>query len=348
MLLGLSCRNGRLNKTDFYQRGEVMTPRWKIKFKYLDGSVAETKLYYEDKQAAYDFWSKDFEIISIEQDTDTSHVAFINRIKNKAKLISQNGKKQLYKYPHNDSFILVKLYADGNDYYDWCEFQRWDCNGLTHPILWTVSNPKNFCKLFDNTIDKLPQGFVVTPREIAKIKAKKFYNKNGEVLWIDNLGYIYSADKVNLPNRHNKTEWAQFHDNPKAVFVEYVLATLSNQYGNKEAKWFESKESFLQFYQEEKTKVLSYATSPRYEIKSIGYKKLKPYDRHVILRLPYINLDMELSCGTPIQDIALSWSKLCQKSWQGCNFDCYGYLTDVVKHYKEWITRQMLTKRRHA
>lgn len=313
-----------------------MTPRWKIKFKYLDGSISETKLYYKDKQAAYDFWSKDFEIISIEQDTDTSHIAFINRIKGKSELISQNDKKQLYKYPHNNSFILVKFYADGDHYYDWCEFQRWDCKGLTNPILWTVSNPKDFCRLFDNTVEQLPQGFVVTPKEIKKMKAKKFYNKNGEVLWVDNLGYIYSADKANLPNKRNKAEWEQFHDNPNAVFVWYVLATVSNPYDNSTIEWFDSKESFLQFYQDRKAKVPSYCTSPRYEIKRTGYKLLNPADRQVILRLPYMNLDMELAYGTSINDIALSWSRMCHKSWQSSSFDCYGYLTDVVKNYKEW------------
>ena len=313
-----------------------MTPRWKIKFKYPDGSISETKLYYKDKQTAYDFWSKDFEIISIEQDTDTSHIAFINRIKDKSELISQNGKKQIYKYPHNNSFILVKFYADGDDYYDWCEFQRWDCNGLMQPILWTVSNPKDFCELFDNSVEKLPQGFVVTPKEIKKMKAKKFYNKNGEVLWVDNLGYIYSVNKAALPNKRDKAEWEQFHDNPNAVWVCYVLATPSNCIGKEKAGWFKSKESFLQFYQEEKAKVPSYCTSPRYEIKRTGYEKLKPEDRQVILRLPYMNLDMELAYGTSIQDIALSWSKMCYKSWQSPAFDCYDYLIDVVKNYKEW------------
>ena len=35
-------------------------------------------------------------------------------------------------------------------------------------------------ELFDKDVVKLPQGFVVTPKEIKKMKAKKFYNKGGK------------------------------------------------------------------------------------------------------------------------------------------------------------------------
>lgn len=294
---------------------------------------------FKDKQTAYNAWSKNFDVISVEQGTDTSYIDFINRIKDKSELIGKNDKKQFYKYPNNDSFILVRLYTDGEDYYDYCEFQRWDCRGLQNPISWVLSNPKDFCELFDKDVVKLPQGLVITPKEIKKMKAKKFYNKGSETLWVDSLGYIYSAKKIVLPNKYNKAEWERFHDNPNAVKVEYVLATPSNIYGNAKTEWFESKESFLQFYREEKEKVLSYATSPRYEIKKIGYKKIKPEDRKVILRLPYINLDMELAYCTSVEDIALSWSKMCDKSWQGRYFDCYDYLIDVVKHYKEWLSK---------
>lgn len=314
-------------------------PRWKIKFKYSDGSIEEVKLYGEDKQTMYDKWSKNFEVISVKQDTDTSYIDYINQIKNGSELIAQNSKKQIYKYPHNDSFILIKLYTDGDDYYDYCEYQRWDCRDLMNPISWTLSNPKEFCEWFGKPITELPQGCVVTPKEIKKIKAKRFYDREGEILWVDDLGYIYSAEKSAMPNKINKTEWEKFHDNPDAVLVNYVLATPDNSYGNSKIKWFESKETFLQFYQTEKAKVLPYATSPRYEIKKWGYRKVKPEDRKVILRLPYINLDEELTYGISPADIALSWSRMCDKKWQGSIFDCYSWLIDVVKHYKEWINK---------
>lgn len=314
-----------------------MTPRWKIKFKYADGSVAETKLYNQSKQAAYDSWSKGFEIISIEEDTGTSYVGFINQIKSRSELIEKNDKRQLYKYPNNDSFILVRLYTNGEEYYDYCEFQRWDCRGLQNPILWSVSNPKDFCELFENDVEQLPQGYVVTPNEIKKIKAKKFYNKNGEVLWIDESGYIYNADKIALSNKYNKSEWERFHDNANAVLVRYGIA------GKHRTKWFESEEEFLKFYHEEKKDVPAYYETPFYEIRQKGYSKKKPEDRKAILRLPYINLDMELAYGTPAEDIALCWSKMCDRSWQANNLDCYDFLIGVVKHYKEWLLKNQNT-----
>ena len=62
-----------------------MIPRWKIKFKCSNGSVSEIKIYNADKQKLYDRWSKDFEVVSIEQDTDVSHVRFIEQIKSNKK-----------------------------------------------------------------------------------------------------------------------------------------------------------------------------------------------------------------------------------------------------------------------
>ena len=118
-----------------------------------------------------------------------------------------------------------------------------------------------------------------------------------------------------------------------------MLATPDNIHVDSKIGWFESKEFFLRFFQTEKVKVPSYATSPRYKIKKVGYRKVKPEDRKVILRLPYINLDGELTHGIPATDIALSWSRMCDRKWQGRTLDCYSWLIDVVKHYKEWLNK---------
>ena len=313
-------------------------PRWKIKFKKPDGTESEIKLYYEDKQSAYNLIGKDFEIISIEQDTDASHVEFIDRIKSKSEFIGSNGNKQLYKYPYNDSFIIVIFRKNGDDYYDYLQFQRWDCIGHIKPILWTPSNPKRFYELFDKDVPELPQGIVVTPKEIKKMKAKKFWNKGGDVLWVDDLGYIYSADKDTLPSKYKNEEWNKFHDNPNAIKVTYVLATLDNIHGNAKTKWFESKESFLQFYETEKKNVPGYCTFPRYEIVRVGYKREKPEDRKVIWRLPYIDLDMELACGTPINRIAMNWCRRCDKLLRGQQgFSDFSFFMDVIERYKAYM-----------
>lgn len=315
-----------------------MTPRWNIKFKKPDGTESEIKLYYEDKQSAYDLIGKDFEIISIEQDTDASHVEFIDRIKSKSEFIGSNDNKQLYKYPYNDSFILVIFRKNGDDYYDYLQFQRWDYIGHLEPILWTPSNPKRFCGLFDKDVPEFPQGIVVTPKEIKKMKAKKFWNKGGDVLWVDDLGYIYSADKDALPSKYKNEEWNKFHDNPNAIKVTYVLATPDNIHGNAKTKWFKSKESFLQFFETEKKNVHGYCTFPRYEIVRVGYKRKKPEDRKVIWRLPYIDLDMELACGTPINRIAMSWSRRCDKLLRGQQgFSDFSFFMDVIERYKAYM-----------
>ena len=316
-----------------------MTPRWKIKFKCSDDSISEIKIYNADKQKLYDRWSKDFEIVSIEQDTDTSYVRFIDQIKSKSELLESNDEKQIYRFPHNDSSIFIQFYTDGNEYYDYCQYQRWDCNGLIEPTLWAPCSPKRFCELFDKDVPYLPQGIVVTPKEIKKMKAKKFCTKGIDTLWVDDLGYIYSAEKATLPTKRSKTQWERFHDNPNAVLVRYVLATPLNIHGNAKTEWFESKESFMQFYEAEIKNVPGYCTTPSYDIIKVGYKKKKPEERKVILRLPYIDLDAELAYGTPVENIALSWSRMCDKSWRHRTFSCYNYLVDVVKKYKAYLNK---------
>lgn len=83
-----------------------MNPRWKIKFKYSDGIEEEVKLYYKDKQAAYNAWSKNFDVISVEQDTDTSYIDFINRIKDKSELIGKNDKNSF-----TNILIMIVLFS---------------------------------------------------------------------------------------------------------------------------------------------------------------------------------------------------------------------------------------------
>lgn len=201
-----------------------MKPRWKIKFKYGDGNTDEVKLYYTTKDEAYNSWCKNFEIISIEQDTDTSYLDYIKQVKNKSELVGKNSNKEVYKFPKNGSYILVSFHLDDEEYYDYCTYQRRDCRGWMNPVTWIVSNPKDFCSMFDtDNVEQLPQGYVVTPKEIKKLKAKKFYNKNGEVLWVDSQGYIYHAEKFDMPNKHNKAEYERFKNNSNAVLVEYVL-----------------------------------------------------------------------------------------------------------------------------
>lgn len=309
-----------------------MRNRWLAKTPY-----GEFPFYAETLEIAQKFVPEATELTPY---TDMTYLKYIDRIKSKSELVKYDYKgREVYKFFHNDSYILVKLSKDvDGDYYDFCEFQRWDCRGHMNPITWTMSNPTLFCDMFDyDSVVKLPQGYVVTPKEIKKLKATKFYNKNGETYWIDYNGYFYVADKHDMPNKRNKAEYDMFKGNENAVLVWHDIRTAQNPHENGTYRWYESEQTFMDYYNEAIKETPEYCTPPRYEIKKRGYKKVAPDERKVILRLPYINLDAEISMRVPDSDIVRSWSNMCDKSWQDHNLMIDNFLMGVIKAYKEYL-----------
>lgn len=311
-----------------------MTNRWLLKTPY-----GEIKIYADTIEKAKQIFPEATEITPY---TDMSYLEYIENIKSKSQLFGYDYKgREVYKFFHNDSYILVRFSKDDDgDYYDFCEFQRWDCRGILNPIMWTMSNPTDFCYMFDNDdIVSLPQGIVVTPKEIKKLKATKFYNKNNYIYWFDKNGYFYAVEKYHMPNKYNKAEYEMFKGNENAVLVWHDIRTAQKTSGNIITKWYENEQAFNEYYSEAIKETPSYCQSPRYEIKRRGYKKLPPDERKIILRLPYINIDSELSLGTPDCDIVRSWSNMCDKSWQGRYLIIDDFLMKVLKAYKEYKSK---------
>ena len=122
-----------------------MTNRWLLKTPY-----GEIKIYADNVEKAKQIFP---EATEITQYTDMSYLECIDKIRSKSELIKYDYKgREVYKFPHNDSFIIIKLSRDiDGDYYDFCdfhEFQRWECRGHIYPITWTMSNPTLFCDMF--------------------------------------------------------------------------------------------------------------------------------------------------------------------------------------------------------
>lgn len=278
---------------------------------------------------------------TIEEDTDNSHVEYINKILELSvnQMIDYRG-RLIHKIPHNAGYILVRIGYDGEDdtYYDFLEYQRHDEASMLSPITWTWGNPKQFYEdfLMDCNIEKT--SIRLSDKDLKKIKPKviKFYNKNNNVYWIDDIGYIYIAEKHDLPNKKSKEEWDKFHDNPNAVFMWYT----EPPYGNHQSKWFVDIESFNAFFDELKSGA---NMSLHYEIKRRGYKALHPQDRNNIFRLPYFNIEKEyrldesLNKANGYNSLARKWAKMCQGySWFGEWYSQIDFLEDVIKQYFEW------------
>ena len=271
---------------------------------------------------------------------DNKHeLACVQKIRNNSKLLAEtvrpNGyeKREIREIDYFGNVIRLQLSKDLRDdkYYNLCYYQIHNGRFIS-PITWTMTSAEQFCSKFHigDDIVKQEQGFVVTPKEIKKIKPVKFYNKDGVTYWRDVYGYFYIANKIDLPNKRNKEEWQRFHDNPDAVYVEYSYGI----YGYKHYNWFDSEDVFMEYW---KNVCLpdtpSSSATPRYEIKKCGYKKIKPEERKVIFRLPYY--PVEVFDDEPPEMLANAWHIKIDSKWYSDN-GMHEILVDVIKTWREY------------
>lgn len=305
-----------------------MTNRWKITLPKGE-CLIYAKTIFEAKRRFP-------EALDITLYKDNSYLKKLDEIKNMSTFMGCDRLNyEVYKFPYNGSYVLVRLHKDENgDYYDILQFQRWDCKGQMNPITWNMCNTIEFIYMFTDEYLDETQGYIVTPRELKKLKPYKFYNKNNEVMWVDDNGCVYTAEKHLLPNKENKAEYNQFKDNPDAVSVRFTDGRFSDNYS---IRWFDNIDTFKDFFQELHRDRNPVFGKPSYEIRKRGYNRKNPDDRKCILKLPYINLNKELQNGTPIPNIVDCWARKCSSSWQGRNFDIHDYLTEVITYYIEWL-----------
>lgn len=306
--------------------------RWNVTLE--DGM--EIKLYYPSLEEV----TSKYPNCKISPCEDMSHMSYINKILSMSTLMRLDYKgRQIHTIPYNSAYILVRLSYDDKDaiYYDFLEYQRHDNTQLTQPITFTWSTPQEFHELFfyDTPEDKSFARF--SDREFKKIKPKptKFYNKNSDVYWFDDEGYIYYTYKGDLPNKRNKEEWSKFHDNHNAVFVWYT----EPPYGNCKYEWFASIDEFYTFFDELKRNA---NLSLYYEVKRTGYKALHPQDRRNIFRMPYFNIDKEmrlahaLNTESKYDQLARTWAKLCTDKYFRNWYENIDFTKDIIKRYCEY------------
>lgn len=265
------------------------------------------------------------------------YIDMIDKIKEKAEYITSFKKCDyeirelyaIYLYGYKISLRLSKDLRD-DKYYDFCEYQ---CSSgeLMSPITWNTGSISHFCDSVPilSDISKKEQGYVVTPKELKKIKPVKFYNSNGETYWRDSNGYFYTANKYDLPNKKNKAEWEQFHDNPDAVWVQYWSGT----YHERHIVWFDNISVFMEQWKDIAKNTPSYCAVPKYEIVKRGYTKVKPDDRRVVFRLPYFPVDMD---DRPAEFVVRVWVNEVNKCWYSDESEMYEHLVGVIKQWRKW------------
>ena len=277
---------------------------------------------------------KDCDIVPYEND---EYIEYVDKVKEKAEYITSFKKCDyeirelyvIYLYGYKISLRLSKDLRD-DKYYDFCEYQ---CSSgeLMSPITWNTGSISHFCDSVPilSNIPKKEQGYVVTPKELKKIKPVKFYNSNSETYWRDSDGYFYTASKYDLPNKKNKAEWEQFHDSSDAVLVKAWWG-----YYNHNMRWYDNMDVFMEWRKNEAVKnTPSYCAVPKYEVVKRGYTKVKPDDRRVIFRLPYFPVDMD---DRPAEFVARVWVNEVDKRWYGDESDMYEHLVSVIKQWRKW------------
>lgn len=309
--------------------------RWNIKF---EGNSHICKIYAETIEDA----KKLFPYEKIEKITpfdDFRYVELIETIKKYSKFLGSHpmrgGSREIYMYPWGADCLIIRLYTDSEGgYFDFAEYQERG-GSLMIPITFTYTNPTDiYEKYFANEINKnLPDGFI-SAKELKKTGAKLFSRKNGIKCWVDKDGYFYDCDNYDYPNKANKAEYKEFHDQPNAVFVHSEFG----QY-EKETKWWHSLDEFLTDFKIKADNTPSYCATPKYQVRRQGYKKLPPDERKVIYRYPYFNIDRQLDEGNPAEYIALMWIKMMKPKYFQDITAYERQVGNMVKYYQEYRSK---------
>jgi len=319
--------------------------RWNVKFV---GSSHICKIYANSEQEVFDLF-KDEEIESITPFDDFGYVDLIETMKNHSKLIGsysiRNGTKEIYMYPWGADCVIFRLYKDfDGGYYDIAEYQERG-GQLMVPITFTYSNPTDlYEKYFKNEIEKALLDGLLSAKELKKTKAKLFSRKNGNKFWVDKDGYFYDCENYYYPNKDNKAEYNEFHDEPNAVYVKADYA--APQGSNTELKWWHSLDDFLLEFSLKIKNVPGTYGSSKYKVKKRGYKKLPPEERKVIYRYPYLNIDRQLDEGHSPEHIANIWVQMLNPKYfqSGDVFGFESHICNMVKYYQDYRSKNDVNK----
>lgn len=281
------------------------------------------RLYYETLEIAK---QKHPDAI-IELCTDTSYILYVEKIKS----LSDHSAKW-WKIPYGSGYIAYRQYMDKDGYLDGCEYIRYDRHMYTVPFLKNITDPKTFYEqFFDNDIIDGDHGFKrLSKRQFDKLKGKakpiKFCTIDGTTWYVDGYGNFF-GHLASDTGRKSVQEWNKFHDNHEAVLVQIWHGI----HGECNLQWYSSTEEFMVDFKEKVANTPTWAVTPRYEIKKVGYKKKHPYDRENYIRLPFYPITKIPRKERNVVNIVESWKKLTRD---------IGYYRNVMDTYFEVVIKK--------
>ena len=273
----------------------------------------------------------------IEPYEDTTFIEYVEKIKS----LSHITPVGWWKIPYGSGYIAYCQYKDEDGYLDGCEYVRYDHHSYTAPFTKTITDPKSFYeRFFDDNVIEGEHGFKrLSKRQFDKLKGKakpiKFCTIDGTAWYVDGYGNFFKHITSDT-GKKSIEEWNKFHDNPDAVLVQIWHGV----YGEYSLQWYNNMDEFMADFKAKAEATPTWAATPRYEIKKIGYRKKHPYDRENYIRLSYYPVDKVLKAERNVDKVVLSWAE-CAK---GIKYYRYGMgdMETVVKKYWEWVDKNEL------
>ena len=285
-------------------------------------------LYYETLEVA----KQKHPNAIIEPYVDTSYIFYAEKIK-----ALSDPSMGWWKIPYGAGYIAYRQYKDKDGYLDGCEYIRYDHHSCTVPLTRTITDPKSFFNQFFNE-DMLDgeHGFKrLSQRQFDKLKGKakpiKFCTIGGTAWYVDGYGNFFEHITSDT-GKNSVKEWNKFRGNKDAVFGQIWYGI----HGNYSLQWYSNMEEFKKDFDEKVGNTPTWAATPRYEIKIVGYKKKHPYDRENYIRLSYYPITKIPNNKRNIIETAVSWAKIATnieyyRKGMPANFET------VIKKYWEYI-----------
>ena len=290
------------------------------------------RLYYPTIEAAKQAYPNAI----VEPYEDTTFIEYVEKIKS----LSHITPVGWWKIPYGSGYIAYYQYKDKDGYLDGCKYVRYDHHSYTVPFIKTITNPKSFYDRFFEGINDGEHGFArFTKRQFDKLKGKakpvKFCSIDDTTWYVDGYGNFFERDNYGT-GKKAMDEWKQFHDNPDAVYG----IIWSGEYGKYTLGWYNSMDEFMADFKAKAEATPTWAATPRYEVKKIGYKKKHPYDRENYIRLPFYPVAKIPKAERNVVEIVNSWKKLARGIEYYRN-GFYGdlYFEGVIRKYWEWVDK---------
>lgn len=248
-----------------------------------------------------------------------------------------------WKIPYGSGYIMYRQFRDEEGWLDGGEYIRYDKHSYTVPFMKTITNPKSFYERFFEGIDEGEHGFArFTKRQFDKLKGKakpvKFCVTKDITWYVDGYGNFFERDNY-ITGKKAMDEWKQFHDNPDAVYG----IIWSGEHGKYTLGWYNNMDEFMADFKAKAEATPTWAATPRYEIKKIGYRKKHPYDRENYIRLPFYPITKIPNAERNVVEVMNSWKKLAEGIGYYRN-GFYGdlYFENVIRKYWEWVDKNEL------